>query len=387
MRTSRNLWLLGMSFLLIFFGFDGFQQYITMYLRSLGTAHIGFLSLLLVYVAFMVGSLPAASIVARFGAKRCMVAAVGPYALYGFSLLTESPAAILGASIVLGAAAAVLWVAQSAYLVRASSTATYGADAGRFATMFSVGAASGILILGILLPHAGYRIGLATFATVPLLALILLTRLDDLRGDVQRRNWNAAFRMLHSPSALRIAMIWFPFNCIQGFVLGVVPLRIQDVFGTTLAVGTLVGLFYLTPIVTAYALGALSDRIGRRGLTLVTFPLGIAGIGLLAIATSPVLLVIAITILALNFGLARTLTFALVGDVTTDATLDAFSALTWFVQSVALTIAFALPLILNGDALFLTAAALIAATYVGYHPIRRTPHADIRRRIAEDTAR
>lgn len=386
-HSRRNIRLLGVSFLLIFFGFDGFQQYVTTYFQSLGVPRIGFLSLVLVYLAFMIGSLPAASTISRFGAKRSMVIAVLAYALYGFSLLTETPWAILVASVVLGAAAAVLWTAQSAYLIRASDASTYGADAGRFATMFAIGAASGVFLLGILLPYIGFRVGLATFAVVPLVALVLLMRLDDLRGDVKQRNWHAAFRLLRSAAALRIATVWFPFNFIQGLVLGIVPLKIAEVFGAIPAIGVLVGMFYLAPVLTAYVLGVLSDRIGRNGMVTATFGLSIAGIVLLGIARSPMLLILAIVLLAINFGLGRTISFALVGDVTSDATLDAFSALTWFVQSIALTSAFVLPLVLHGNALFVAAAVVVSASYLLYHPIRQTSYRDVQLRIANDFTR
>lgn len=386
-HSRRNIRLLGVSFLLIFFGFDGFQQYVTTYFQFLGIPRVGFLSLVLVYLAFMVGSLPAASVIARIGAKRSMVIAVTAYALYGFSLLTETPWVILVASVVLGAAAAALWTAQSAYLIRASDAATYGVDAGRFATMFAIGAASGVLLLGILLPHIGFRVGLATFAAVPLVALVLLTRLDDLRGDVKQRNWYAAFRLFRSAAALRIAMVWFPFNFIQGLVLGIVPLKIGEIFGAVPAIGVLIGLFYLAPVLTAYAIGTLSDRTGRNQMATATFGLGLAGIALLAIANTPTMLILAIVLLAVNFGLGRTITFALVGDVTSDATLDAFSALTWFVQSIAFTSAFVLPLIVRDGVLFIAAAVVVGASYFLYHPIRRTPYHDVRLHIANDFTR
>ncbi|MDO8599255.1 MAG: MFS transporter, partial [bacterium] len=382
-----NVRLLGLAFLLIFFGFDGFQQYVTTYFQHLGITRVGFLSLVLVYLAFMVGSLPAASVVSRLGAKRSMVIAVTAYALYGFSLLTASPSAILAASVVLGAAASVLWTAQSTYLIRASDSTTYGADAGRFATMFAIGAASGVFLLGILLPRIGFRAGLAAFATVPLLALVPLIRLDDLRGDAKRRDWSAAFRLLRSAAALRIAMVWLPFNLIQGFVLGVVPIKIEKVFGAIPAVGVIVGMFYLTPVLTAYAFGALSDRIGRNGMVTATFGLSIVGLALLAMASTPALLILAIALLAVNFGLGRTITFALIGDVSNDTTLDPLSALTWFVQSIALTSAFVLPLVIQNNALYLTAAAGVSIAYFFYHPIRRTPYTELRIRIENECSR
>jgi len=68
--------------------------------------------------------------------------------------------------------------------------------------------------------------------------------------------------------------------------------------------------------------------------------------------------------------------------VSDSTTLDAFSALTWFVQSIALMSAFILPLLVHGTALYVVAAATVGTAYSVYHPIRRMTYTDIRLHIA-----
>src|SRR3989338_11054057 len=109
---QRNVKLLSIAFLLIFFGFDGIQQYVTTYFDAEGVKSVGFASLLVIYIVFALINPIAAVIVSRIGAKRSMLVAVGFYTLYCLSLLTANTAVIYLASALLGAAGAMLWTAQ-----------------------------------------------------------------------------------------------------------------------------------------------------------------------------------------------------------------------------------------------------------------------------------
>ena len=75
------------AFLLIFFGFDGIQQYVTTYFDAEGVKSVGFASLLVIYIVFALINPIAAVIVSRIGAKRSMLVAVGFYTLYCLSLV------------------------------------------------------------------------------------------------------------------------------------------------------------------------------------------------------------------------------------------------------------------------------------------------------------
>src|SRR3989338_5610175 len=201
--VNRNVKLLSAGFLLIFFGFDGIQQYVTTFFDEAGVKQVGFISLIVLYSVFTIVNPIGAVVISKIGAKRSMIGAVLFYTLYCFSLLTTSPALIYLASVLLGAFGAVLWTAQNSYLIRASDAAAYGRNAGFFSTLFATGAASGVLLMGLLLPALGYRGGFALFAFVPLVALLFLFRLEDIRMEEKGNKWREMRRAMASSTALR----------------------------------------------------------------------------------------------------------------------------------------------------------------------------------------
>lgn len=213
-HITRNVKLLSTAFLLIFFGFDGAQQYVTTFFDEAGVKQVGFVSLLIIYVVFGLANPIAVVVISRIGAKRSMLAVVGFYTLYCLSLLTANSALVYAASVLLGAAGAILWTSQNSYLIRASDAAAYGANAGFFSTLFAIGAASGVFLLGLLLPAIGYPAGFALFALVPLIALVPLFLLQDIRAEAKSNKWREMRRALVSITALRVAAIWFAFNFI-----------------------------------------------------------------------------------------------------------------------------------------------------------------------------
>ncbi|MDO8581264.1 MAG: MFS transporter [bacterium] len=383
--VNRNVKLLGVSFLLIFFGFDGIQQYVTTFFTNLGLRSVGFVSLVIIYLVFTAANPLGAVIVSTIGAKRSMLFAVGFYTLYCFALMSAVPLVIYAASALLGIAAAVLWTAQNTYLIRASDATVYGANAGFFSTMFSIGAALGVVLMGLLVPILGFRTGFILFAVVPLLALIPLAYLADIRGEVRDDKWRMIGKALRSKTSLRIAAVWFPFNFIQGLVIGVLPLEITTTVGIVQAVGVLMGLFYIAPMVSAYALGRLSDRIGRERMIHAMYGMSILGVGLLIFGRgNPIVLVVAMVTLAVNFGLSRTITFALVGDIATDRSVEAISALTWIVQTIATTAALFLSIMFEGRAVYAVSLVGIIFSYFVFFPVRQLSLGVVRQRIAEE---
>lgn len=382
-HITKNVRLLSIAFLLIFFGFDGIQQYVTTYFDEAGVKSVGFVSLLIIYIAFALVNPVAAVVVSKGGAKRSMLAAVGFYTLYCMSLLTTQPLLIYAASALLGAAGAVLWTAQNSYLIRASDSSVYGANAGFFSTLFALGAASGVFLLGLLLPFLGYKTGFLLFALAPLAAVAPLFLLQDIRAEAKVRKWQEMKRALMSITALRIAAIWFAFNFIQGLMLGIIPLEIKRTIGVW-AIGVLGGVFYIMPMLFAYIFGKLSDLRGRRGMITLMYALSVVGVGLMIGARIPAILVIAILVLAFNFGISRTITFALVGDISTKENIESLSALTWMVQMVAFVSALLLSVVLEGAWLYVASLAGIALSYLWFWPIRTLPLSAIRERIAEE---
>mgnify|MGYP001607787119 CR=1 FL=1 len=170
----------------------------------------------------------------------------------------------------------------------------------------------------------------------------------------------------------------------EGLMLGVVPLEIKKTIGVW-AIGILVGIFYIMPMLFAYIFGKLSDLRGRRGMITLIYVLSFSGVVLMLGAHIPILLILAILLLAFNFGIARTITFALVGDISTEQNVESVSALMWMVQSLAFTIAIVVSVLLKGSAIYLVSLFGIIVSYLVFLPLHSVPLMIIRQRIAEET--
>ncbi|MBI5134673.1 MFS transporter [Candidatus Uhrbacteria bacterium] len=384
MRLQRNIVFLSFAFLLIFFGFDGLQQYITISFTQQGFKELGFVSLIIIYSVFTLANPIAAMVVSRLGAKRSMMIAALFYTLYCLSLLSLRAELIVGASVLLGIAGALLWTAQTSYLVRASEPAVYGRNSGLFPTFFAIGAAGGVFVFGWILPMVGFEKSFFLFALFPLIAIILLLGLEDIRTQVQGTKWATVFGIARSKTALRFAAIWFPFNFIQGLVLGALPLEISQIMGSLRAVGVLTALFYISPIVLSYSIGRLSDKIGRRSMITLMYASALTGLGLLVVRSTPVFLVVAIVILAFNFGLFHTIGFALVGDVSTQKTLESFTALTWMVRSSAFVPALLFGAVLEHKQVTIASLLSIVFSYFIFWKIRKLSFPAIQSQIEQE---
>jgi len=149
---NKEIKLLSLCFLLIFLGFNGVQQYITTFFSSNKAIDLGFHSLILIYLFFILFDPLSGLLVSKHGAKKCMIVSSIFYSVFIISLLSRSTLFIYFTSSLLGIAASLLWTGQNSYLIRASNKRYYGANSGFFNSFQSLGSAFGVFILGFLIP-------------------------------------------------------------------------------------------------------------------------------------------------------------------------------------------------------------------------------------------
>ncbi len=383
-RIPKDVRWLSAGFLVAFFGFDGIQQYITIFFRDIGRTNVGFISLSLIYASFMIAGWWAPRIINHLGARKSLLVAYLFYALYCFGLLTKTVPLIYLLSILIGGSAGVLWTAQNSYLVRVSDKQDFGRNAGFFSTSFAIGAGLGVLLMGLLIPHFGHQKLIFVYSSIVLLAGLFFLKLRDVKSDeVHQGNLSA---ILRSPTAVRYSMLWLAFNFIQGLVFGIIPLKIADVIGIS-AVGPLMALYFIAPILFSYAVGKSSDVTGRRAWTIAMLLLSTIGLLALAFANSAWLLIFGVVILAVNFGISRTITIALVGDVASGRNIENFSALVWAVQAGATLLALVIStLLLHSQWVYIIGLGISALSIIIVLPLVNRPLSQIREAIAKETA-
>ncbi|MCK5176971.1 MAG: MFS transporter, partial [Candidatus Aenigmarchaeota archaeon] len=179
--VSKEVKILSLSFFLIFLGFNGVQQYITVFFSDTGLIDLGFYSLILIYLCFTLSEPLSAVFVSKYGAKKCMIISSIFYSLFIISLLSKSVALIYLCSALLGIAASLLWTGQNSYLIRASDKKHYGENAGFFNSLQSLGSALGVFILGFLISVFLFDLSFLFFSIIPMLGFLLLFKLKDLK--------------------------------------------------------------------------------------------------------------------------------------------------------------------------------------------------------------
>lgn len=364
---SKGVLLLSFAFFTVFFGYVFVHQYTTVYFQQAGLVDLGFQSLIIIYLFFTISSPFSALFISRFGAKKAMIIGVFFYFLYIVSLLTKSPVLVLAASAFNGSAAAIFWGGQNVYLIKASSEKSYGASAGFFGASFSIGSGIGLLAIGYLLSFLSFESSFLIASAFPIIGILLLARLKDLRTTINIDRVKQLRKSLKSITAFKLSTIWFSFYFISGFTLALIPLQIKETFGI-LFVGIVMSMLWIAPGILSYQIGKISDVVGRRKMIFISFLILLVSLLLLYISKSSVLLIISIILLSIHNSI-KSLVFALVGDVSTEKNLESLTALFITIQNVGLTSALILSLVVKSREVYLISIGILAISFVIIAPL------------------
>lgn len=388
LTVSRDVKMLSLSFLLIFFSYSAVQQYVTTFFSSSGMADLGFQALIVVYIFFALFLPVSAIVVSKYGAKRCMMAAVLPYTLFTVLLLSRSAPLIYLGSCLLGMAGAFLWTSQNSYLIRASSRESYGTNSGFFLSLWSLGATLGILTLGVLISVFMFDFPFLLFSVFPLFGLLLLFGLKDMKPEKKSGHFRLLRKSFSSRTALKLSSLWFATNFISGLVIGILPIHIKDTMDISY-IGILSSLFFILPIPVSYFFGRLSDIKGRWSMILVSYALSMAGLLFMSFYSSAAFLVFGILLLATSWAIVKPIISALVGDVSTESNLEFLTALFWMVQNISVVCALVISQVLRTEiaAIYLVSIGVMAASLLIVLPLLRQGTGKIRDNISQEIGR
>ena len=383
--VGKDVKILSLAFLFIFLGYNSIQQYVTTFFADSGIIDLGFQSLILVYLFFTLSDPLSAVAVSKIGSKRCMVAASFFYSLFIILLLTKSAGLIYLGSSVLGVAASLLWTGQNSYLIRVSGKKVYGRNSGFFYTLLFLGSALGVVAIGFAAPYLQFSLVFLAFSALPLVGLLLLTRIKDVRTEKQANHLKLIKKSITSHTALKLSSIWFVMEFISGLVIGIIPLVIKDVLGVAY-IGLLSSVFYVMPIFLSYIFGRTSDIKGRKFMVVVSYALLVAGLLSMSFSGQPLFLVSGILIFSVVLSIITPIRDALAGDVTTKRNLEYFVSLVWMVRNIGVVAALALSQFfkLQTSNLYLISIFVVAASFLIAAPVLRLNIKEIRERISKE---
>lgn len=359
---NKEIKLLSLGFLLIFFGYNATQQYLTTYFSTIGLQDVGFRSLILIFLFFLLSGPLSAIVVSKFGAKRSMIIACLFYCLFIASLASTVLLIYLTSALV-GFAASLLWTGQNSYLVRASDEKNYGENSGFFNSALTLGSAGGILLLGVFINTFNFKSSFLVYSILPLIGLALLTQLKNLPIEQKSNQLKLIKKSLKSITALKLSAFYFSFSFIFGLVLGLIPLEIKNTLSITY-VGVLTFAFWIMPILFSYISGKISDVRGRKIMITLAYIFGILGLTSLYFSQYSILLVVAIVLLALSYAIFRPMSFALVGDVSAERNLIPLTALFWMAQNIGILSALLISSEIQTRAVYLISIFVISVSSI-----------------------
>jgi len=384
--VSKQVKILSLGFLLIFFGFGAIQYYQVVYFAQADMAEVGFWSLILIYLFLTLFCPLAAFFVSKYGAKRCMIFASLFYSLFILTLLAKSVFLVYFASILLGIAASFLWIGQNSYLIRASDKESYGADSGFFTVLTYLGGGLGVIILGFLVSQFSFRMPFLLYAVFPIFGFFSLFLLTDLRAEKKQNYFPLIKKAFTSVTALKLSGLGFMVNFVLGLTLGIIPIEIKNTLGL-FYVGILSSLFYIFPILFSYFFGKLSDIQGREKIIIFSYIPLLLGLISLTISSNALFLVLGIVALALNWAVARPILYALVGDIATTSNLETISALFWTIQNMGILSALVISQFFKSEAriIYLISIFIAVISFWILLPLLRLKIEKIREKILQET--
>jgi len=370
----KEIKILSLSFFIIFFAYNGIQQFLTAYFSELNVVKVGFWSLILIYLFLLITNFFSGFIVSKFGVKKCLVFGSLFYSLFIFVLITKIPPFIYLASALLGFGASILWTAQGTFLVRASEQQYYGKNSGFFNTIFQMGSVLGIIIFSILIVKFSFKSPLLIFGTFTLIASIVFLMLKNVEPKVidSKNRFRIFKKVFTNSTALKFSLIWFSFSLIIASVSGQFPLEIKKYFGLG-SIGFITPIFYFLPIIFSYYIGKTSDIKGRKLFLILAYIFALLGLSLFIIqiqfGLSKIFFILSFLLISLGFALFAPLRYALLGDISSDSNLEYLTALSLSAMNSGYVIVFLLNMYLPAIFSYLIPFFIILSSLIIILPI------------------
>lgn len=370
----KEIKIISLSFFIIFFSYNGVQQFLTSYFSELNELRTGFFSLVLIYFFLLISSFFSGFLVSKFGAKKCLIFGAFFYSLFIFALLAKSPIFIFLASALLGFGASILWTAQGVSLVRFSEQNHYGRNSGFFTALFQIGSVLGIIALGVLVSRLSFQSSFLIFGALPLIAVVFLFTIKNAesKNALPRNGFRALKRVLTNAAALRFSLIWLSFSLIIASVIGKFPLEVKKHFGLG-SIGFVTPIFYFLPIVFSYYAGRISDEKGRKLFLVIAYILVLSGLILfmsqIYFELDKIFFILSFLLISLGFAFYSPMTYALLGDISSDRNLEYLTALSLLVSNLGFVLVFLSNIFLPDIFSYLIAFLIIITSLIIVFPM------------------
>jgi MFS family permease len=267
--------------------------------------------------------LPAGVLSDRFGRRRLLVASGAVFALlpFGYSAISTL-SALVALRFVHGSATAIFSPVASASVADLAPAARRGTWLSSYSTAQGTGQVLGPLMAGYLIATGDFSRAFLIAGAIGTTAAFLVARLPHVSGREARPGTRPVFtRAMVDVVSNRLVLLTSAAQAAQfvlhGTLNAFVPLYGRDVLRlTSIELGWSFGLQTITTLAARPVIGALSDRVGRRGIIITGLLVSAFSVFCLSAAVSVAALMTCIVTYAIGAAMTTAATSAHITDIT-----------------------------------------------------------------------
>ncbi len=271
----RNTLLVSVAFFLIFFGFGTAQQYLVVFFKSQGRVNLALVSLLLLYLTFLLSGIFTPKIIARFGLKNSLLIGALSYAVYTFSLLFNNNLLLYCTSIFIGLGASLLWTSSAQIITDSSPKNRVARNLAYQLVALTFGIIAGLIFISWLVKIYSLA-DLYRILFIPILAgILLIVKLNIIKEEAKESIFRPFY--IFDKKMMLLFPVVFASYYLQAQIFTAMNLIVISLFGISY-IGVTIAAVYASRTVGALTIGIISDLINKYYVLYGSAIIGLTGI-------------------------------------------------------------------------------------------------------------
>jgi len=320
-RNTRDLTTICTAFFFAFLGAGACQPFVVSCLTEQKGLLLGRASLVLatVYFTFGVFRFFIGFIVDRVGLHLSKILGVAAYALFPLVIWQGGslPVFLLG-SVVWGIGAPMMWTGAMVQILNTAPPTRYGTQTGILRGTVTLAASLGAYLLAFVYDLRGYDALFAVAAALGVIGILAMMISPNRRFQPAKPDLQTFFRLIRSRQAQAVMMFLVCSGLAYGVLLNGFKSHIETRCGSDW-LRTILPVFFVAGILANFLGGWICDRIGRWPTFAGGFALGTVGMMLAWRFSHPVVLMLAMLLIGVEFAIVPLSAFAWIGDRTPPA--------------------------------------------------------------------
>ncbi len=264
---------------------------------------------------------------------------VAAYALFPLVVrYADNFPALIAGSVMWGLGAAMLWTSSLVQVMNTSAPTRYATAAGIVRGTVMIAVFIGMYVLSVTYVHHGYDALFLLSAGFGFLGVLAMLFSPNRRFAHEKPDLRKFLEVMKDREAKLVTIFLVCGGLAYGIVLNGIKAHIELKCGSHW-LQFILPVFFITGILSCFFGGYLSDKLGRWPVFQWGFVAGAAGMILAAVSAGPVLLMVAMLLVGVQFAVVPLSGFGWVGDKTTPADRAAVMGYVYFFRDLGVAVA------------------------------------------------